>query len=172
MSKRYEEDLVTKKALDKNVKLIGENNELIGIMPLRKAWKVARERNCDMILASSNKVEPAYRLYAEQEIPIQDERTKIYESGKFIRRWTQEEIEYVERCSEESTIDNALDKALTRLVCGGLGVGFVIVMPLLFSDFVSYYAKWWVAGTYVLTLVLACILVQVHSKGIKKLTKS
>jgi translation initiation factor IF-3 len=63
MARKCDLDLITKKALDKKVELVGKDNEFIGIMPLRKARKIARGRGCDLIFVRNTEREPLYLLY-------------------------------------------------------------------------------------------------------------
>ena len=63
MTRRYELDLVIKKTLNKKVELMGKDSEFIGIMPLRKARKIARGRGCDLIFVRNTEREPLYLLY-------------------------------------------------------------------------------------------------------------
>ena len=63
MAGKCDLDLITKKALDKKVELVGKDNEFIGIMPLRKARKIARGKGCDLLFVRDTEREPLYLIY-------------------------------------------------------------------------------------------------------------
>lgn len=160
MLKKDRGEWVTKKALAKEVKVLGEHHEMIGIMPLGEAWKVARERGLDLEVVTSSEVPPVYKLCQEWEGDVSD---RLYDSaGNYIRRLTPEEIAHHGEQSRERVREETINKALTRLIVGGLLVFFVIVGPLCWAH-VPYSSAWWVVGTYLLTLTLAYLLVRIRS---------
>jgi translation initiation factor IF-3 len=77
---------VNEKIRAREVLVIGEGGERLGVMPLRQAWQVAKEHNLDLVEVASTAVPPVCRLldygkYKYQQVKKEREGRKSRKSS-------------------------------------------------------------------------------------------